>query len=139
LSLRRGPWSSLTTSSPSATRSRPLATLAAEVVALKDALRVMVADQQGITCSAPDGNRQIRPEVAAYERALERAGRILTDTARLGLEERFVRLSTAHGEQIAEVIEGALGDLGVAPEREAVRLAVAGRLRAVAGGGTDDG
>ncbi len=72
--------------------------------------------------------RHLRPVVAAYERALDRAGRILTDTARLGLKERFVRLRSAQGEQIAKVIREALDDLGVAPEREAVRLTVIGRF-----------
>ncbi len=54
--------------------------------------------------------------------------------ARLGLEERFARLSKTQGEQVAVVIRGALEALGLSVDDERVRLAVVNQIRPLAGG-----
>ena len=65
-----------------------------------------------------------------YERSLDRAGKILTDLARLGLDERLARVHEQQAAIMTAVFLGALADLGVSPEvQQAGRRAIAERVR----------
>jgi hypothetical protein len=67
---------------------------------------------------------QVRGEIQLYERALDRAARVLGEIARLNLEERLVRLSERQGSLIAVAFEQLLDGLGLPAEehQRALRL-----------------
>ncbi|MGH3259650.1 MAG: hypothetical protein ACRDOU_30340 [Streptosporangiaceae bacterium] len=59
--------------------------------------------------------------------------RVLVAMARLGLDERLVKISEAQGKLITGVILGAFADVGLSHEmQQAVRPAMARRLRLLA-------
>lgn len=67
------------------------AQLVAEAVALKDALASQVAALEDLrSANNRWGTEQVRAEMAAYERAMDRAGKLLEQWVRLGLDERLV-------------------------------------------------
>ena len=78
---------------PFLSRLEALAQLAGEVVALKDFLSRMVASLEALSY---DGGakvgEQAKVEMLLYERALDRAERVLATIARLNVDERLVRL-----------------------------------------------
>lgn len=80
-----------------------------------------------------DGNL-IRADVALYERALDRTARVLELVARLDLDSRLVALTVRQGEQLADVLRGALGAADVTPAQEAAAWAALPRLLRRAGG-----
>jgi hypothetical protein len=82
--------------------------LAAEAVALVGTFRRMVAELDDVRYSTRAGGEQLRAEVALYERALDRAERFSRDLAKLGLEERSVRVSEAQAELLVRLIEDVL-------------------------------
>jgi len=97
-------------------------------VRLVEVLEVVVADLKRIRYESQA--EQIDGRVIVYERALDRAGKILTDLARLNLDERLVRVSEAQGLLLNQIISGVLGDVGASAEMlAAVRPALATRLR----------
>jgi hypothetical protein len=80
-----------------------------------------------------EAGEQLRAEIGIYERAMVAAGRLLTDLAKLGLNERAVRVSERMASLLNGVILGVLADAGLSEElRAAVRPAIALRLRLVA-------
>jgi len=106
-----------------------LLALAAEVVALKDVLAGKWAG------SRRDDEAAV---VDAYGRALDRAGRLLVEVNRLGLEERLVRVREVQAARIVEAVRAALTDLGVDPGDEYVRSVLRRRIEALAGGEIPD-
>jgi hypothetical protein len=102
-----------------------LLALSAEITGLKDVLRERVsslADPEWVTRSKL-GVEDVRAIVAAYERALDRCERTLTNLLKLDLEVRRQRLAEQEGEIIAAVVNGVIADLGLA-ERSEVRALV---------------
>lgn len=89
------------------------ATLVSEVVALKDHFADRVAQLESLRYTSTWNTEQMRTEVALYERALDRAGRLLAQWVSLGLDERRVQLGEAHGRQINEFLVAVLRDLGL--------------------------
>jgi hypothetical protein len=80
-----------------------------------------------------EGGEQLRAEVALYERAMTSTGRLLVDLAKLGLDERMVRLSEAQGVVIVGIMLAAVRELGLGDEVEAaLRPAIARQLRLTA-------
>jgi hypothetical protein len=70
--------------------------------------------------------------VAAYERGLDRAGRILVDMAKLDLDERLVRLNEAQGRLMADVLLAAITRAALPQEwHDPLRSALATELRAL--------
>lgn len=62
-----------------------------EAVALKDVLASGVAALEDLRAGDSKwGTEQVRAEVAAYERAMDRCGRLLSTWVQLGLEERYL-------------------------------------------------
>jgi hypothetical protein len=94
--------------------------LGAEVTALKDVLRSRVADladPEWVTRNKLNVE-DVRAIVSAYERALDRCERTLTNMLKLELEARRVKLSETQGALLEQAIRGILTDLGVADRRE---------------------
>lgn len=115
--------------------------LAGEIVAFKDALRSMVERLNSVRYDGPVGE-QIRGEIVVYERAMDRAARVLRDMASLKIDERLVqiqsRISETQGHAIAAVIRAILDDLELTPAQQARVPEVAPRrLRELAAAGPD--
>ena len=102
--------------------------IAGRSVALVEVLEVVVAELRRIRYESQA--EQIDGRVIVYERALDRAAKVLTDLVKLGLDERVVRLQEREAAMVTSVFLGALGDLGLSSEvQQAGRRAIAGRVR----------
>jgi len=112
-----------------------MALLAAESVALVGAFRKMVTDLDGLRYRGGAGE-QLRAEVGLYERALDRAERFSNNLAKLGLEERAVKVTEAQAGVLASLVSEVLDatELGLTPTQVATaRKLTAERARALAG------
>lgn len=110
-----------------------LAKLATEAWAMKDALAARVNALDSIRYEGSGaGGEQLRAEVALYERALDRSGKFLEVLAKLGYEERRVRVEEEQAAMVARVLAEALDELGLGERRDDVLRVVARRLEAVA-------
>lgn len=111
-----------------------LASLAGEIASLKDHLRQRVAALRGEEWRYTGrAGEQLRAEVAAYERALDRTGRILVEMARLGIDERLARVEEWQATILFGAVEAALRALGLdAGQQQAARRLIAAELRAAA-------
>ena len=101
--------------------------LASEALRLKDYFAERLEALESLRYMAHGtGGEQLRSEVALYERALDRSQRFLHDLARLGLDERQVRISEAQVVLVAGVLERVLGrtELGL----DSARLMIARTL-----------
>lgn len=108
--------------------------LAGEVLAFRDALRGMVEKLASVRYEDEKGAEQLRSEVALYERALDRSGRVLRDIAALRIDERLVeiqsRVSEQQGRAVAAAIRAILADLELTAQQQArVSEVVPRRLR----------
>lgn len=107
--------------------------IAGETVALKDYLRKQVQALTQIRYRAE--TEQTRAELVCYMASLRDCERILTSLARLGLEERNVRIKESQATMVRTAVERALraaGLEGAALERG--RKAVGQHLRVLSGG-----
>lgn len=116
----------------------PLAELRAltgEVLAWKDALANHVAALEDRYRHTDDkGGEQLRAEVALYERALDRAGKLLETWARLGIDAMLadmqVRVTAMQVDALAAGLDAYRAAAAVAPDAHARGLeALAGVLR----------
>jgi hypothetical protein len=108
-----------------------LLSLGAEVTALKNELRARVAalaDLEWVTTSKL-GVEDVRALVSAYERALDRCERTLTNMLRLDLEARQARIAEREALLIVRLIEGSLETIGASVHAESFRKAFAEQLR----------
>ena len=106
--------------------------LGGEVVAWKNAIRVLVNDLQSDIRYEGEHGEQLRAEVALFERAMDRCERVLTSLAKLNLDERLARIEEAKGKLIIAAVLGGLAAVDVPPElQQAARAAIAERLRTV--------
>jgi hypothetical protein len=116
---------------PSVNPVEELLSLGAEVTALKDVLRARVAelfDPEWVTASKL-AVEEVRAVVRAYERALDRCERTLTNMLRLDLESRRVHLAERDADLIWRAIEAALTAIGASDHAETFRAAFAEELR----------
>jgi hypothetical protein len=116
-----------------------LSLLAGEILARKDYLRAQVqqldgeltyahASGAGIGAAAED----VRAVVAAYERALDRATKVLSILARLDLDERLMRIRGAQADTLFSAIESALIASGYSGQALAdIKEAIADNLEAI--------
>jgi hypothetical protein len=104
-----------------------LQALASEALALKDYFAQRVRALEELRYKGGAGE-QVRGELLLYERALDRSARFCSDLARLGLDERQVRVSERQGELLAECIERALAVCGLSSNAP-LRRAIASELR----------
>jgi hypothetical protein len=93
---------------------------AAHVARLEDRLRFVDAK----------GAEQLRSEVVLYERAMDRAERFLGNWARLGMEERLVRVREAQASALGKCLDRTMDAIGLPAEwRERLRVELAAQLR----------
>lgn len=129
-----------------------LARVAGEVVAFKDMLRHEVEQLNGaitqewsdktVELMTPEGMRQfavikedMRAVVLAYERAQERAAKVLANIVKLDLAGRLLALRTEQAAALEQAIRAGLADVDMAVEvRRAAEAAISDRLVAAAGG-----
>jgi hypothetical protein len=112
---------------------RALQQLAAEVLVFKNYLRSQVAQMEELIAdNRLTGTDDVRALVTLYERALDRSSRILVDIARLNIDERLMKISRAHGDHIAWVIEAVLTEYQLAFTSDAVRMSVVRAMDRVA-------
>jgi len=108
--------------------------LAAETLRNKEILADKVEELRSWNYENIDNHEDIRAILSAYERALERAQRAMVDMARLGIQERLVRLSEAQAELIKGVIMAVLDsrEMGLSRDlRQTGRTILARELSAV--------
>lgn len=125
-----------------------LARLAGEVVAFKDYLRGQVEGLNGVLTywqekDYLDGDgdvewtkaaEDVRAVVAAYERAQERAAKVLGNIVKLDLAGRLLALRTAQAAELEQVIRLGLGDVDMPHElRRAAEAAISARLLEASG------
>ncbi len=111
-----------------------LRALAAEAVGLKDFFHSRLAALEELRYQGNTGE-QLRSEVALYERALDRSQRFLHDLARLGLDERQVRVNEATAAVFLGVISRGLAGAGLPDELQvAARASIAQELRLIEAG-----
>lgn len=105
--------------------------LAGEVLAWRDILRAMVGSLESLARTDYAGREQARAVVVLYERALDRAGRILLGLTTLTLDDRLVMLSERQADLIEGVIDRAIDRAGLPEEwRPPLYAAIAAELRA---------
>jgi hypothetical protein len=103
---------------PVADPVKALADLAAESVALKSFLAGRVAELASLENVTEGNSEQIRAVVAAYERAMDRAGKFLGDWVKLGLDARAVEVSEREADALEAVVLRALAAAGLPEELE---------------------
>ena len=96
-----------------------LRALAAEALALKDYFRERVDSLQELRYQAGVGE-QIRGELVMFERALDRSAKFCESLARLGLEDRAVRIDEARVVLLVAVLQRVLSapELGLDSARQ---------------------
>lgn len=106
-----------------------LSQLAGEVVTLKDILSRHVAELEQIRYESEGGGEQIRGELQAYERALDRSVHVLGQMAKLNIEERQQRLKEDQTKIVASVFIAVFADpeLGLSVEAQTLAKNVADR------------
>lgn len=107
------------------------ADLVSEVVALKDHFADRVAQLESLRYTSTWNTEQMRTEVALYERALDRSGRLLAQWVSLGLETRRVEMSQQVADQVSALISALLVDFGIDPREPNVRGTVRRHLNAI--------
>ncbi len=120
-----------------------LARVAGEVVAFKDLLREQVAGLNGVLTywqeteyGDPEtetawtkAGEEVRAIVAAYERAQERAAKVLADMVKIDLVGRIAEINLEQGRAVAGAVRSGLAEVDLPREiREAVQAAIAGHL-----------
>lgn len=105
--------------------------LADEIVRWKEVCRAMVGQLEEIRYRSGKSGEQVRAEIVLYERSMERAGRILVEITRLGIEDRLARLDERAGDAIVRVIEGTLLALGIDSGDRKVAALVESQLRLI--------
>lgn len=112
-----------------------LRSLTGEVLAWKDALANHVAALEDRYRHTDDkGGEQLRAEVALYERAMDRAAKVLETWARLGLDSMLadmeVRVQQAQVDRVVAGLEAYRAAAGIGDEAHRAGLAaLAGVLR----------
>lgn len=85
-----------------------LKTLIGETVALKDALFDRIGNLEDLTNVDTFQREDVRALVAAYERSLDRCGKLLGDAARLKLDERLVAIDEKVADRVLALLEMAM-------------------------------
>jgi hypothetical protein len=106
-----------------------LSELAGQMVAFKNALADRVNDLSEIRYQGGAGE-QIRAEIVLYERAMDRCNSVLTNMARLNIDERLAKVTEQQAEKLVSVIDALLAHLSITGEQAAeAKHFLARRLR----------
>ena len=110
-----------------------LGRVAAEVLALKDALARRVNSLNDLATFDLKGTEQLRVEVGLYERALDRSAKFLDLLVKNGFEEKRVALAEHQALQVASLIRRILTRLPLDHDaRQAADVIVVEELQALA-------
>ena len=104
--------------------------LAAEALAWKTAVSELVADLKADIRYRSKSGEQLRAEVALFERALDRAAKILVDIGRLDIDSRLASISQEQALRLELVLITVLAKFGVSGRDPEVRQAVAAAIAA---------
>lgn len=106
--------------------------LAGRALALEETIGGIVNDLRSYRYETETGGEQLRAEVAILERAMDRAGRLLVDIAKLNIEERLAKVTEKQAQMAMDALASALRDMGLSAEQQReARQRVAGHLRLV--------
>lgn len=106
--------------------------LAGRALALEETIGGIVNGLRSYRYETETGGEQLRAEVAVLERAMDRAGRLLVDIAKLGIEERLAKITEKQAQMAMDALASALNDMGLSAEQQReARQRVAGHLRLV--------
>lgn len=109
--------------------------LAGRALALEEAIGTMVNELSSLRYEGrgEGGSEQLRAEVAVLERAMDRAGRLLVDIAKLNIEERMAKVTEMQVQIVGDALAAALREMGLSAEQQReARRGVARHLRIVA-------
>ena len=95
-----------------------LASVAGELVAVKDRLREHVERLTQIRTLSAEGTEQVRAELSAYQQALRDTVSVLAAMARLNIGERMAKVSEAQLELMEKALRHALDDAGLGLEEQ---------------------
>lgn len=95
-----------------------LASVAGELVAVKDRLREHVERLTEIRTLSAEGTEQVRAELSAYQQALRDTVSVLAAMARLNIGERMAKVSEAQLELMEKALRFALEDAGLGLEEQ---------------------
>jgi hypothetical protein len=96
--------------------------LAADALALTEALKEQVAVLRSIRYESDRGGEQIRGELTAYLSAMNTAEKVLASIVRLDLDSRRLRVAEAQAALFVIAIHGILGELGVGDDPRLAEL-----------------
>ena len=106
--------------------------LAGRALALEETIGGIVNDLRSFRYESEGGGEQLRAEVAVLERAMDRAGRLLVDIARLNIEERMARVTEKQAAIVQDALSAALSEMGFTMEqRRDATMRLGRHLRAV--------
>lgn len=105
--------------------------LIGRALSIEEALGAKVNELTSIRYESETGG-QLRAEVAMLERAMDRAGRLLVDVARLNIEERLAKVTEKQAQMAMDALAAALQEMGLnAEQQREARSRVARHLRSV--------
>lgn len=106
--------------------------LIGRALAIEAALGERVNDLKKVRYKDKNGAEQMRSEVALLERAMDRAGKLLVDVARLNIEERLAKVTEKQAQMAMDALAAAMREMGMSAEQQReARGHVARHLRAV--------
>lgn len=113
---------------PCANPLEALQRLAGRALALEETIGHLVNDLSAIRYEDAKGAEQLRSEVAVLERAMDRAGRILVDIAKLNIDERLAAITSRQADAVIAALEAGLAAAGVIdPQQRVLAKAAASR------------
>lgn len=110
-----------------------LSELAGQILAWQKATAALVNKiGEDIRYEGTTGAEQLRAEVGMYERAMDRAGKVLADIARLDIDARLTRIEEAKAQILIAAVQAGLTAINATPDQAAtVKRVMARHLRAV--------
>ena len=110
-----------------------LQALAGRALALEEVIGEKVNELRSLRYETEGGGEQIRGELQVLERAMDRCGRMLTDIAKLGIEDRLAGVREKTALMLEDALAAALQKSGAGLEQQEVaREEFHRRLRVVA-------
>lgn len=114
-----------------------LQALATEILLFKEFAREQVARIEVTDLTYTDRAlvEQVRATVQLYERAMDRAGRVLADMARINIDERLAQITERQAEVTATVVENVLRRLDLAERVTEARNMLGEEFKALSSAG----
>lgn len=101
--------------------------LAGRALAVEETIGQMVNELTSIRYESVAGGEQLRSEVAVLERAMDRAGKLLVDIAKLNIDERLVRVTEKQAAMAEQALMATLSEMGMDAGQQTEACARLGR------------